>query len=163
MDRTEKLLLSADAAYGHGFKQGLFVRVYEQSLFWFVTHIKPLKPMLERVRGGEPVIYGGLPVASFEKLLAEKQLITTATENGWKWFYVEQVQGNDEDFGGYATWRESWRAAKQIPEKRPAAKRNILYEVRAFNLAGSTPIQAMGAIADWQEYLRNRSPACAEE
>ena len=69
MERSEKLRLSSSTEYGNCFKQGLFVQFYEQSLFWFATHIKLLKPMLERVKGGEPVVYGGLPVASFEKLL----------------------------------------------------------------------------------------------
>ena len=82
MDRNEKLRLSASAEYGYCFKQGLFVRLYEESLFWFVMHMKPLKPMLERVKGEEPLVYGGLPVASFEKLLEEGTLCATATDNG---------------------------------------------------------------------------------
>ena len=65
MDRNKKLRLSAHEEYGYCFKQGLFVRLYERSLYWFVAHIKPLKPMLERVKGGEPLVYGGLPISSF--------------------------------------------------------------------------------------------------
>lgn len=60
MDRTEKLHLSANEEYGNCFKQWPFVRFYEQSLFWFATHIKPLKPMLERVKGRESIILRGL-------------------------------------------------------------------------------------------------------
>jgi hypothetical protein len=71
MDRGEKLHLSADEKYGHCFKQGMFLRLYEQSLYRFSHTVKPLKPMLERVKGGEPVIYGGLPISSFEKLLED--------------------------------------------------------------------------------------------
>ena len=71
MERMEKPRLSADSEYGYCFKQGLFARFYEQSLYWFSTAIKPLKPMLEPVKGGEPILYGGLPIAGFEKLLAE--------------------------------------------------------------------------------------------
>ena len=71
MERAEKLRLSADHEYGHCFKQGMFVRFYERSLHWFSFAVKPLKPMLEPVKGSEPVVYGGLPIASFEKLLLE--------------------------------------------------------------------------------------------
>ena len=38
MDRSEKLRLSANMEYGFCFKQGLFVRLYEESLYWFVHH-----------------------------------------------------------------------------------------------------------------------------
>ena len=54
MDRLEKLRLSADHEYGHCFKQGLFARFYEQSLYWFSFAVKALKPMPAPVKGGEP-------------------------------------------------------------------------------------------------------------
>lgn len=154
MDRVEKLHLSSSVEYGYCFKQGLFVRLYEQSVFWFVTHIKPLKPMLERVRGGEPIVYGGLPVASFEKLLQENGLFAEAIGNGWKWRYAEQIHGVNENFTDFPAWRE---AAITAPlQQQPCSNgRNILHEIRTFNLAHSTPIQTMSAVADWQEYLRN--------
>jgi hypothetical protein len=86
MDRTEKLRLSADSEHGHCFKQGLFVRLYEQSLYWFCFAVKPLKPMWERVKGGALLLYGGLPVASLEKLLSEGVLPNMETkEYGWRW------------------------------------------------------------------------------
>ena len=115
MNRAEKICLSANREYGYGFKQGLFVRLYEESLFWFSVHIKPLKPMLERVKGGEPLVYGGLPVASFEKLLEEKQLFANATENGWKWCYAAQEYGANEDFSGFFAWRDAAFAAAAPP------------------------------------------------
>ena len=61
MERIEKLRLSLDIEWCHCFKQGLFARFYEQNLYWFIHTVKPLKPMLERVKGGEPIVYGGLP------------------------------------------------------------------------------------------------------
>jgi hypothetical protein len=74
MDRLEKLCLSADSEFCHCSKHGMFARLYEQSLHWFNFAVNPLKPMLERVKGGKPVVYGGLPIASFEKLLGESAL-----------------------------------------------------------------------------------------
>ena len=117
MDRTEKLRLSVDTQHGYGFRQGLFIRLYEQGLYWFVVHIKPLKPMQERVKGGEPVVYGGLPISSFEKLLAEKAIYAEATEHGWKWAYAGQTQGAGEDFSGFPAWRETALAAEPPTKK----------------------------------------------
>ena len=123
--------------------------------------------MLERVKGGEPVVYGGLPVVSFEKLLEGDGLQAGVTDSGWKWRYAQQAQGNTEDFAGFSSWRQTVLIAEQetkrTAEKPTASERNILHEIRAFNLAGSTPIQTMSAVAEWQDFLRNGSPACAEE
>ncbi len=102
MERSEKLRLSADQEYGCCFKQGMFVRLYEQSLYWFCTYIKPLKPMLERVKGGDAVVYGGLPVASFEKLVSEGvPLAAEATEYGWRWPYTARAGGKAENAAAF--------------------------------------------------------------
>ena len=153
MDRSEKLRLSADGTCGYTFRHGPFLRLYERSLYWFVHHIKPLKPMLEKVKGGEPLIYGGLPVRSFEKLLEEGGLCAEATENGWKWQYAEQTQGADEDFSGLSVWREA--ALIAVPQQPNSSTRDILHEIRTFNLAGSTPMQTLSTVADWQAFLHN--------
>lgn len=160
MDRNEKLRLSADAEYGHCFKQGMFVRVYEQSLYWFVTHVKPLKPMQERVKGGDAVVYGGLPVASFEKLLAEGAITSAeTTEYGWRWPYAARPDGKEENAAAFQSWRETALAAEAPLQSASNCGRDILRELRAFNIAGSTPMQAMTAVAGWQDYLRNREGA----
>ena len=155
MDRDEKLQLSASEGHGYTFRHGVFARFYEKSLYWFSAHIKPLKPMLERVKGGEPVVYGGLPISSFEKLLEEKTLCAEITDNGWKWSYAVQAQGFDEDFSNFPAWRENVLMAEPPIKKNSTSGRNILQEISNFNLASSTPMQAMSAVADWQEYLRN--------
>lgn len=110
--------------------------------------------MLERVRGGEPILYGGLPITSFEKLLQEDGLCAEPIGNGWKWRYAEQVHGADENFSGFRAWREAAFSAI-TPQQPDSSGRNILHEIRTFNLANSTPIQAMSAVADWQDYLKN--------
>lgn len=91
MDRNKKLRLSADAELSHVFKHGLFARFFEQSLYRFIHTVKPLKPMLEKVKGGEPVIYGGLPISSLEKLLDDNTLRQAeTTDYGWRWPYAAQ-------------------------------------------------------------------------
>ena len=155
MNREEKLRLSADSEYCHCFKQGMFARFFEQGLHWFGHTVKPLKPMQERVKGGEPVLYGGLPISSFEKLVAGGVLLQVeTTDYGWKWPYAGQAP-LPEDTPDFAAWRE---AALAVVVKVPAAlahgNKDILAEIAAFNLAAHTPLQAMNAIADWQEALR---------
>jgi hypothetical protein len=156
MDRAEKLRLSADTTYCCCFRQGIFARFYEQVLYWFCFAIKPLKPMHERVKSGEPIIYGGLPIDSFEKMLAEgAPLQVEATEYGWRWPYAGQ-NSLPEDCPGFAQWRASIPAETLKNSTSLPAGKNILAELAAFNLAAHTPMQAMTAIADWQAHLRNR-------
>lgn len=151
MNREDKLKLSAEAGYVHVFRQGLFAKLYEQSLWRFVHQVKPLKPMPERVKGGEPVIYGGLPLKSFEALAAENKLPgLEQTEYGWRW-----PAGDEEISPGYEEWRNAAiKAAEEVPAT-PGGGRDILKEIIDYDLAGSTPLKAMLAISDWREYLQN--------
>ncbi len=154
MDRKEKLRLSADTELCHAFKHGLFARFFEQGLHWFTHTVKPLKPMLEQVKGGEPVVYGGLPSSSFEKLLEDGVLRQVeATDYGWRWPYAAQ-EPLPEDTPDFAVWREAALAETNSPAKPAKGGRYILAEIAAFNLAAHTPMQAMNAIAKWQEALR---------
>jgi hypothetical protein len=156
MDRTEKLRLSADTEFGYSFRQGIFSRFYEQSLFWFSVNIKPLKPMREKVKGGEFILYGGMPITSFEKLLGVNALLQVEyTEYGWRWPYAAQNGLFDET--RYTSWREQIPA---VPETVDAPKSsNIIDSILSFNLAGSTPIEAMQAIQQWQMDIRRQKEA----
>lgn len=159
MDRIEKLRLSADAEWCHCFKHGMFARLYEQSLYWFSHAVKPLKPMLERVKGGDVVVYGGLPISSLEALIEQGALQQAeSTEYGWKWPYAEQM-AMPEGTPAFTAWRE---AALVVPtlentgtKTNMRGNRDILAEIAAFNLAAHTPIQAMCAIQAWQEALQS--------
>jgi hypothetical protein len=159
MDRAKKLRLSADGEFCHCFKHGMFARLYERSLHWFSVTVKQLKPMLERVKDGEPVLYGGLPITSFEKLLEEDTLLQVEhMDYGWRWTYAAQtpLPKNTPEF-------DEWRIAALVQAKADATGRHpvkpcgrdVLAELAAFNLATHTPMQAMTFIAGWQEILRN--------
>lgn len=151
LSRDEKLKLSADPKFVQIFRQGLFAKLYEQSLWRFVHQVKPLKPMLERVKGGEPVLYGGLPQKSLEALLADSKLPgAEPTEYGWCWPVID-----GEITPGYEEWRSAViKASEAIPVQRLGG-RDILREIIDYDLAGSTPLSAMLAISDWREYLQN--------
>jgi hypothetical protein len=90
MDRAEKLRLSADGEFCRCFRHGMVARLYERSLHWFSVTVKSLKPMLERVKGGEPVVYGGMPITSFEKLVGESVLQQKVEKADYGWRYAAQ-------------------------------------------------------------------------
>ncbi|MDR2050174.1 MAG: hypothetical protein LBQ63_00130 [Deltaproteobacteria bacterium] len=74
-------------------------------MYWFNFAVKPLKPMLERVKGGDPVVYGGMPIASFEKLLEEETLQQVeVAEYGWLWRYAAQTP-LPENAPAFDEWR----------------------------------------------------------
>jgi hypothetical protein len=128
MDRAEKLHLSADADTCCCFKQGMFARFYEHSLYWFTFSVKALKPMLEAVKGGAPILYGGLPIASFEKLLAEGALQQVeTTDYGWRWLYAGQkpLPGDVPSFAG---WRE--KVLAETGDRKMAVPQGVGWESR---------------------------------
>lgn len=54
----------------------------------------------------EPVLYGGLPVVSFEALLTEGALAAEVTEYGFSWAYAVQKAGQVDAFTAFAAWRK---------------------------------------------------------
>ena len=154
MDRTEKLRLSAESHAGYAFREGLFVRLYEQSLYWFVLHVRPLKVLTLPVKKGGVILCGGLPEASFEALRREGKLRGVVAEDAaCRWIYTEQSTGGAEGFSGYAAWREAALAAGVKEKPLSPGDRDILREIRDFDLLDCTPMRAMSAIHEWREYL----------
>ena len=153
MDRAEKLKLSAEPEAIYFFRQGLFAKLYEQSLWRFINRIKPLKPMIEKVKGGAPIIYGGLPWPSLETLLNGGQLPEIRSlDYGWLWPYQSQA-GPEQELTAYEDWRSGVIAEAKTP---PPLTRDVLAEIAAFNLGVHTPMEAMNAVLGWQNFLKNR-------
>lgn len=149
LSREEKLKLSAESGFIVGCRQGLFVKFYEQSLWRFIHTARQIKPMREKVKGGGLVIYGGLPIKSFEALLTENKLPGAETlEYGWRW-PIEDSK--------ITPVYEEWRAGV-IAEANTAAPngRDVITELMALNLGHHTPMEVMNQVLDWQVYLRNR-------
>jgi len=153
MDRTEKLRLSLSFETGHAFRQGMFMRLYEASLCWFSHHAKPLKIMVETTKQGERLLYGGLPIASFNALLLKNALPEShATEYGHCW----HCEGSSIE-SVYQGWREEClENSRTTQHARVDGRRQeeIIARIRAFELSSATPMQAMNAVAAWQEMLR---------
>ncbi len=153
MERSEKLRLSAAPDSGYAFREGLFIRLYAQSLYWFATHVRPLKVLALPVKKGGTILCGGLPTRSFEALQQEGRLCGVTAEHAlFHWAYEAQPTGSKEDFGGYGAWCEAALAAAAQAQQATEG-RDILLEIRNFNLMDCTPLRAMNAIHDWREYL----------
>ena len=112
--------------------------------------------MPETTKQGERLLYGGLPLASFDALIRENAFPgLQATEYGYTWDCSGQ---SVEAF--YPQWREEQFAAiAERPGKDAAgrigtADKQILERIRTFELARATPMEAMNAIALWQTALR---------
>jgi len=155
LDRAEKLRLSAEAGVVYGFRQGLFLKILEQSLWRFVHLVRPLKPMLERVKGGGPIVYGGLPIKSFEAMLAENKLPgVEEMEYGWRWPAADGEITPDFD-----QWRSTVISESKSTAPPGPNGRDVIAEILAFNLGVHTPMETMNAVLGWQDYLRNREGA----
>jgi len=86
------------------YKEGIFWRAYETTLYLLTTHIKPLKVLVRRYKNiGQDIVYGGFPDSVLtevlnkckEKNLSVKQEDLPArtdrkNNRDWKFFYGER-------------------------------------------------------------------------
>jgi hypothetical protein len=166
LDRAEKLDLSASPDFIYGFREGMFIKFFEQSLFRFIQSVRPLKPMLQKTKSGGLVIYGGLPVKSFATLADEGRFPGLEDlDYGSRWPFGGKANEED-DWPLYQKWRAEvlesagpnspkWSSQKADFPDQP----NILAEIMAYDLMTSTPLETMKAVAAWQSLLRNRERA----
>ena len=149
MDRNEKVHLSLSLTTAHVFRQGVFLRLYEASLCWFVHNVRPLKIMQEKTKEGKILLYGGLPKDSFA---AVKDTLPDLkeTDYGFTW----NCTGNTVE-PLYSQWRdEQFTILPALDNKSvKSADKEVLERVRNFELARATPLDAMNAIAAWQKEL----------
>ena len=149
MDRNEKVHLSLNFTTAYAFRQGLFLRLYEASLCWFVHNVRPLKIMQEKTKEGKILLYGDLPKDS---LTSVKDALPDLQETNYG--FVWNCTSNTVELL-YLQWREEqFTLLPDLNNKSgKSTDKEVLERVRNFELARATPLDAMNAIAEWQKEL----------
>ncbi len=128
------------------------MRLYEASLCWFVHTVRPLKIMVETTKSGERLLYGGLPISSFESLVKEERLPESrSAEYGYAW----DLAGHETE-KIYPPWRQTNldRAVSFQSKNTGENHKEVISRIRTFDLVRATPMQALLAVSEWQELLR---------
>jgi hypothetical protein len=91
------------------------------------------------------LIYGGLPLKSFEAQLAENKLPNIEElEYDWRW-----PAADDKLTPGYEEWQS---AAMSEAKTAVPGDRDVIAKILAFNLGIHAPMETMNRVLDWQTY-----------
>lgn len=150
------------------YKEGIFWRAYETTLYLLTTHIKPLKVLVRRYKNiGQDIVYGGFPDSVLtevlnkckEKNLSVKQEDLPAGQTG-KIIEIGNFSMENEKF---VQWKDEKVFAKnelismvKEPEiKYKTKEASIIEEIKIFPLAHSTPIETQQFLYQLQQKLNN--------
>ena len=75
------------------------------------------------------------------------------SDYGWSWSYSAQQKELPETISGFTQWRENILTETRNTVVRKPYNGNLLTQIADFDLAGHTPMQAMNAIALWQQCI----------
>lgn len=138
------------------YKEGLFVRAYNEGAYGFVHQILACKPMRRFVKSaGEERVVCGVPftVLSVLPAFAQAEQLDALS---WRWPLAKLVE-----WVQYAAWRESLPlqmpnqgAARPAPTKQPNPAQGLVDQLMQFNVATSTPMAALNLLADLQRQWR---------
>lgn len=139
------------------YKEGLFVRAYDQGSYGFIHQILACKPMRRFVKsaGAERVVCG-VPFTVLSALpgFAQAEPLDALS---WRWPLAKPVER-----AAYEAWRASLPlqmpndgAARPVPTKLLNPAQGLVEQLMQFNVAASTPMAALNLLADlqrqWQE------------
>ena len=132
------------------YKEGLFVRAYNEGAFGLIHHILACKPLRRFVKSaGTDRVVCGVPLTVAEALPGFAQA-TQIDATIWRWPLATPVEP-----ALYAAWREALPMAV-AGEVAPAAAnspnraQHLVDQLMRFNLAASTPMAALNLVADLQ-------------
>ena len=139
------------------YKEGLFVRAYNEGAYGFIHQILPCKPMRRFVKSAHTDrVVCGVPFTVLAALPAFGEA-TQVDALTWRWPLASPV-----DRGQYEAWREglplltanAGDAVPPLPEGE-SHERRLIEQLMRFNVAASTPVAALNLVADlqrqWQE------------
>lgn len=132
------------------YKEGLFVRAYNEGAYGFIHHILACKPLRRFVKSaGEERVVCGVPFTAAVALPGFAQA-TELDALTWRWPLPMPV-----DHAGYAAWRESLPLlstgdASPASAAQPHPAQRLVDQLMQFNLAVSTPMAALNLVADLQ-------------
>ena len=127
----------------------MFYKLYNQNAMWFLNHVKPYKVSAKFVKTvNQNVFTIGFPqtVLSLNKL--QINLKTIKEESNYLCYQVNQTISEQE----YASWCNT-TLANQTPQQSKVTTQNIVQQLKQFDVANNTPMQALEFIAKLKAML----------
>jgi len=147
---------AADLGAVYLYKEGLFVRAYNEGAYGFIHQVLACKPLRRFVKSaGRDRVVCGVPFTVLAALPAFQQAIPVDALT-WRWPLATPV-----DRAQYEAWREALPlltanvgdAVPPLPG-RENPERRLIEQLMRFNVATSTPVAALNLVADLQSPRR---------
>ncbi len=153
---------AADLEAVYLYKEGLFVRAYNEGAYGFIHHVLVCKPMRRFVKSaGADRVVCGVPYSVVAGLpgFAQASQLDALT---WRWPLAEPV-GRAQ----YDAWREALPlmmpgvSAPTIDvgdaaQVTPNLAQRLIDQLMQFNLANNSPLAALNLVADLQRQWQER-------
>jgi len=144
------------------YKEGIFVRCYNVSLYYFVSYVRSIKVLVKHIKNNDtPIVYGGIPLSSFEKLMEEirqKGYELKALKEHQEW----EIEGIPSDKSDYASWLNASVKNNLQNVNVTTAKPTVLLSdeqikvlemIKNYPLASKSPIEVMQFLSELQAKL----------
>jgi hypothetical protein len=142
------------------YKEGLFVRAYNEGAYAFISQVLVCKPVRRFIKyAGADRVVCGVPLAVATKLpgFAQASQVDKLT---WRWPLTVPVERKL-----YDAWRESLplvmpsisaTAAEAAALPAEDLAQRLMDRLMQFNVAASTPVAALNLVADLQQQWQER-------
>lgn len=149
MTTKEKIALATQNNKLYCFKEGVFCKVYNQNAMWFVQHIKAYKVNSKFVKTVNQQVFSlGFPYSLVvnNSLLYQNNKLQKIEETQ-SYIAYKISYSNKETV--YVNWCKKVLELKSINKQtaKPNCIINIQQELKSFDLANNTPMQAMQFVA----------------
>lgn len=149
MTIKQKIELAAQPNKLYLFKEGMFYKLYNQNAMWFVQNVKPYKVSVKFVKkANQDVFTIGFPqtVLSLNKL--QINLKPIKEEPDYLCYQVTQTIREQE----FASWCNT-TLTNQVKLQSKATTQNIVQQLKHFDVANNTPIQALEFVVKLKSLL----------
>ncbi len=149
MTMQEKINFSAQPKKVYLFKEGLFYKLYNQNAMWFTNHIKAYNVNSKFVKTVKQNVYSiGFPQTVLAKHTALSNLKQMQDKGGYLCYQIDTVVNEQ----AYANWCYTVTTT-QAKVQTNTTSQSIVQQLKAFDVANSTPMQALEFVANLKTLL----------
>ncbi|MCL7753304.1 hypothetical protein [Polaribacter sp. Z022] len=155
MTTKEKIALATQNNKLYCFKEGMFCKVYNQNAMWFTQHIKRYKVNSKFVKAVNQQVFSlGFPYSLILKnglSYQNKQLQKIEETQSFTAYKISNIN-QEKEFINWCTKIVALNSNIIKQNTKPSSSLTIQQELKNFDLANKTPLQAMEFIAKLKAY-----------
>lgn len=149
MTIQEKINFAAQPNIVFLFKEGLFYKLYNQNAMWFINHIKPYKVTVKFVKKvNQNVFTIGFPQSVLKTNALQLNLKLKQDTKNYLCYQTDYSLSEQQ----YAKWCNTALATHTGLQSK-ATTQSIIHQLNQFDVANTTPLQALEFIVTLKAML----------